>query len=180
VVLVRHDERNGPGAGRPESVEQDAALGGDYVTSIVDDPLPLYRSVEYDSLDPADPRRLQSMKRTADAWYAEGRPEVIRARLEQELQEQNWLAVWRLRRLSGDLAEAEDWVEMANSIARSHRARVVRVGGYEPLDQTPDPWPAESLDRTNWRGDGPPSPNVPAHLRFSRHDTYFAGRGCNG
>jgi hypothetical protein len=174
VVPVRHDVRNGPAGGhRTESVEQDEALGGGYVMSIVDDPLPLYRSVEYDSLDRDDPRCRQSMKRAADAWWSDGQPDVVRAQLQQELAENDRLAGWRLRAMSWDLSEAIDWTERAASRARARRATALRDAGYSQPERTPAPWFPEDLDRANWREDGPPSPNLPAHLRFRRHDAYW-------
>jgi Protein of unknown function (DUF2742) len=70
---------------------------------------PLYGSVEWETLHPADPRRYASVVRAAECWRRDGTDGAIRARVEQELAEQNWLAAWRLRRMSGDLSDAADW-----------------------------------------------------------------------
>jgi hypothetical protein len=107
VVRVLPDKRNGPGAGRPESVEQDEALAGGKSIAIL--ALPLYRSVEFDALDPDDPRRWQSTVRAADAWWREGQPDQIAIRLRDEIEFNDRFAAWRIRMLSNDLSAALDW-----------------------------------------------------------------------
>lgn len=71
--------------------------------------VPLYRSAEYDALPEGDPRRLASMRRAADLWWADGQPEAIAERLDQEDREVRA----RLRAMSGDLSDATDWQTVA-------------------------------------------------------------------
>jgi hypothetical protein len=127
VVPVRHDERNGPPGGRrAESAEQDERLAGGKSDLTLDDPVPLYRSPEFDALDPDDTLRWQSTIRAADAWWAEGQPNAIRARLLDELADDDALVRWRLRHMSWDLSEAADWSAIANltPIAELRRLRL--------------------------------------------------------
>jgi hypothetical protein len=60
------------------------------------------------------------------------------------------IATARLRQMSADLSEGEDWGQVAGSIARSRVARNIRADGYQPLERTPKPWPLASLDRATW------------------------------
>jgi hypothetical protein len=104
----------GKGAGAQTTGDLDAGtvetLGGDYDRSIVDDPLPLYRSPEFDALDPDDPRRQLSMQRAADAWWRDGQPDAMRARLIDELADADLYARWRVRLAGIDIREAvDDW-----------------------------------------------------------------------
>jgi hypothetical protein len=92
-------------------------------------PLPIYGSDEWEGLDPADPRRFASVIRAAECWRTEGEPEVIAERLQRELADNNWLTAWRLRRLSGDLSEAEDWSAIASW---TPLAELQRLRTYEP------------------------------------------------
>jgi hypothetical protein len=71
--------------------------------------IPIYRSVEYESLDPDDPLRWQSMQRAADAWFLDGTDDAIRNRLLAEIDFNNQFAAWRIRMLSNDLSAALDW-----------------------------------------------------------------------
>jgi hypothetical protein len=109
--------------GRPESVEQDEALAGGKSIAIV--ALPLYRSPEFDALDPDDPRRWQSTVRAADAWWREGQPDQIAIRLRDEIEFNDRFAAWRLRMVSNDLSTAEDWSRIASwtPIAELRRLR---------------------------------------------------------
>jgi hypothetical protein len=123
----------GKGAGAQTTGDLDAGtvetLGGDYDRSIVDDPLPLYRSPEFDALDPDDPRRWQSTVRAADAWFSEGQPDVIRERLLADIAFNDGFTAHRLRMVSNDLSAAQDWR------AASHRrmwAELERLRRYEP------------------------------------------------
>ena len=125
---------------------------------------------------PVDPRKLGSTVRAAECWRVDGTDDAIRRRLLDELRFADEFAAWRLRMMSWDLAEAEDWSEMAGSIDRSRRVRAVRDASYRQPQRTPAPWPAASLDPANWRDDPNPSPNVPPGLRFRRHDAVFAAR----
>jgi hypothetical protein len=97
------------GAGRVETLG-----GGKTIASFSQrtDDVPLYRSVEFDALDPDDPRRWQSTVRAADAWYAEGTDEAIRARLLDELEVADLLARWRVRMAGHDVRGDTDWVRI--------------------------------------------------------------------
>jgi hypothetical protein len=90
--------------------------------------LPLYGSDEWEALPVDDPRRFASVIRAAECWRQEGEPDRVRRRLQQELAEQNWIAAWRLRRLSGDLSEACDWAEASR---RPNWAELERLRRYE-------------------------------------------------
>jgi hypothetical protein len=138
--------------------------------------LPIYASADWFALPPVDPRKFGSTVRAAECWRVDGTDDAIRRRLLDELRFADEFAAWRLRMMSWDLAEAEDWSEMAGSIDRSRRVRAVRDAGYRQPQRTPAPWPAASLDPANWRDDPNPSPNVPPGLRFRRHDAVFAAR----
>ena len=52
------------------------------------------------------PRGTAAIAKAALVWLRHKSPDVIRADLERELAEDNRLAAWRLRRMSGDLAGA--------------------------------------------------------------------------
>jgi hypothetical protein len=54
-------------------------------------------------------RATASIARAALRWYLDGLEEELHVRLEEELHVADLLAVWRLRRMSGDLSEAIDW-----------------------------------------------------------------------
>jgi hypothetical protein len=123
----RADDASAPRLTRAEFVSRLLDLGRRY------GPLPIYGSAEWEALDPVDPRRFAAVVVAAECWRSDGTDDAIRARLEQELAEQNRLCAWRLRRLSGDLSEAEDWAEMAASVDRSRRARGVRDTGYQEV-----------------------------------------------
>jgi hypothetical protein len=92
------------------------------------DDIPLYRSPQYESLDPDDLRRWLSTVRAANAWYADGRPDVIRRRLLDELEFNDDFASWRLRRVSTDLAAAQDWTEASR---RRSWVELERLRRYE-------------------------------------------------
>jgi hypothetical protein len=134
--------------------------------------LPLYRSPQYDALDPADARRYQSMRRAADAWWRDGQPDEIRRRLLAELDAAatlaDLLARWRVRTAGLDVHEAiEDWPRVYDVVQ-------ARAKGYRQPERTPIPWTAEELDKANWLDDPNPSTNVPVPLRFGRHVTRAA------
>jgi hypothetical protein len=88
--------------------------------------IPVYGSDEWEALDHTDPRRFAAVTVAAECWRREGEPDAIEARLRHELAEADWLAAWRLRRLSGDLSEAEDWSAIASwtPIAALQRLRL--------------------------------------------------------
>jgi hypothetical protein len=87
---------------------------------------PIYGSPEWEALPPTDAQRFASVIRAAECWRQDGTDEAIRDRFLQELAENNWLTAWRLRRVSGDLSEAEDWAAIARwtPIAELRRLRV--------------------------------------------------------
>jgi hypothetical protein len=90
--------------------------------------IPIYRSVEYESLDPDDPRRWQSMQRAADAWHADGTDEAIRNRLLAEIAFNDRFAAWRICMLSNDLSSATDWVAASR---RRSWVELERLRSYE-------------------------------------------------
>jgi hypothetical protein len=84
-----------------------------------------------DQLTEADlgtPRGTASIARAALSVLRSKDPAVVRADLERELAENNWLAVWRLRRLSGDLSEAADWSAVASRTPIDELQRLRRYG----------------------------------------------------
>jgi hypothetical protein len=91
--------------------------------------IPVYGSDEWEALDAADPRRFAAVVVAAECWRREGEPDAIEARLRHELAEADWLAAWRLRRMSGDLSEAEDWSAIA---AWTPIVELKRLRTYEP------------------------------------------------
>jgi hypothetical protein len=113
-----------PAANRAEFVARLIALGESV------GPLPLYGSDEWGQLPADDPRRFASVVRAAEAWRRDGAPDAIRDRLLREVAENNWLTAWRLRRLSGDLSEAEDWKAIARwtPMAELRRLRAYGTG----------------------------------------------------
>jgi hypothetical protein len=68
--------------------------------------------------------------RAAECWRLDGTDEALRDRFLRELAENNWLAAWRLRRLSGDLSEAGDWKAIASwtPMAELRRLRAYGTG----------------------------------------------------
>jgi hypothetical protein len=136
--------------------------------------LPIYGSTDWFALPPVDPRKFGSVVRAAECWRLDGTDDVLRWRLLDEIRFNNEFAAWRLRMLSADLSDGEDWSDVAGSIDRSRRARAIHDAGYTQPDRVPVPWSAESLDPANWRDDPNPSPNVPPGLRFRRHDMRVA------
>lgn len=67
--------------------------------------IPLYGSAEWEALPGADPRKFAAVVRAAESWRLDGEPDVMQARITDELALNDQLAAWRLRRMSGDLAE---------------------------------------------------------------------------
>jgi hypothetical protein len=90
--------------------------------------IPIYRSVEYESLDPDDPLRWQSMQRAADAWFLDGTDDAIRNRLLAEIEFNDRFAAWRIRMLSNDLSAATDWVAASR---RRSWVELERLRSYE-------------------------------------------------
>jgi hypothetical protein len=91
--------------------------------------VPLISSPEWAALPSTDHRKSGAVARAAMTWHREGLDPVLRERLERELAEENWLCAWRLRRLSGDLSEAEDWSAIASWTAI---ATLKQLRTYEP------------------------------------------------
>jgi hypothetical protein len=108
---------------------RDASPIESYLRGLVDavDDVPLMADLV--EADLGTPRGTASIARAALAWYREGLEAAIRERLEQDLRENDFLVVWRLRRMSGDLSEADDWSAIASwtPIAELQRLRT-----YEP------------------------------------------------
>jgi hypothetical protein len=75
---------------------------------------PIYGSPLWEALPATDARRFASLVRAAECWRLDGERDAIRDRIITELAQNNWLTAWRLRRLSGDLSEAEDWKAIAS------------------------------------------------------------------
>jgi hypothetical protein len=86
--------------------------------------VPLIGDLTADDL--GTPRATASIARAALAWYREGLEDDVRERLEQDLRANDFLVAWRLRRMSGDLAEVEDWAAVASltPIAELQRLRL--------------------------------------------------------
>ena len=97
------------------------------LVDLCDDP-PLIGDLTAEDL--GTPRGTASIARAALAWYREGQEEQLRERLEQDLQDDDFLVAWRLRRMSGDLAEAEDWSAIA---AWTPIAELQRLRRYEDV-----------------------------------------------
>ena len=91
-------------------------------------PLPLYGSDEWGQLPADDPRRFASVVRAAECWRLDGTDDALRDRFLRELAENTWLCAWRLRRLSGDLSEAQDWAEASR---RKTWAELERLRSYQ-------------------------------------------------
>jgi hypothetical protein len=93
---------------RPQGAASGPGQGSD--TSLVDPrDIPIYRSPEFDALDPDDPRRWKSTVRAAEAWWREGQPDQIAIRLRDEIEFNDRFAAWRLRMVSNDMSAALDW-----------------------------------------------------------------------
>jgi hypothetical protein len=106
---------NGAGAHGEAGAGEVETLGGGRTIPTFShraDDVPLHRSVEFDALDPDDPRRWQSTVRAADAWYAEGTDEAIRSRLLDELEVADLIARWRVRMAGHDVRGDTDWVRI--------------------------------------------------------------------
>jgi hypothetical protein len=91
---------------------------------------PIYGSPQWEALAANDARRFASAVRAAECWRLEGTDEALRDRILREIAENNWLTAWRLRRLSGDLSDAEDWNAIARwtPIAELQRLRQYALG----------------------------------------------------
>ena len=112
------------------SAPKGASGPGGSRSSLVDPrDIPIYRSPEFDALDPDDPRRGQSTVRAADAWYADGTAEAMRNRLLAEIEFNDRFSAWRMRALSHDLSGATDWVAASR---RASWAELQRLRMYEP------------------------------------------------
>jgi Protein of unknown function (DUF2742) len=81
-----------------------------------DSEIPIYGSDAWEALEDLHPRRFASVVRAAECWRLDGTDEAICARIEQELRDNDQLAAWRLRRLSGDLSAAQDWAEASRRL----------------------------------------------------------------
>jgi hypothetical protein len=126
--MNRRPATNGP----PEvttTTEVASSSVPDYLRSLIascDDP-PLIDELTADDLGTA--RATASIARAALCWLREKQDDAIAVRLRHELAEADWLTAWRLRRLSGDLSEAEDWSAIA---AWTPIAELQRLRTYEP------------------------------------------------
>ncbi|HEY9475771.1 MAG TPA: hypothetical protein VIS06_18210 [Mycobacteriales bacterium] len=76
-------------------------------------PVPLYRSPEWHALPAGDPRRLTSMRRAADAWWYDSRPDAIAARLADELATIDREVIRRIRATSYEVCTGADWQALA-------------------------------------------------------------------
>ena len=100
--------------------------------------IPVYGSVQWETLDALDPRRFASVVRAAECWRLDGEPEAVRRRLDEE----DVLVLLRVREAGLDVHGRgdTDWVRIFDVVK-------ARAGGYQPLERTPQPWTAEQLGR---------------------------------
>jgi hypothetical protein len=63
----------------------------------------IYGSGEWELLPAGDPRRFAAVVRSAECWYQEGTDDAIRARLIQELADNDMLARYRIRQAGLDV-----------------------------------------------------------------------------
>ena len=72
--------------------------------------IPIYGSPAWEQLPASDPRRFAAVVRAAECWYQDGTDDAIRARLTQELADNDMLCRYRIRAAGRDVHEAvDDW-----------------------------------------------------------------------